>query len=780
MTAVPATAGRAAAAVPLRLLVGLVVALLMMPPAPPAGAIDDPTAGPPRKNPLPVAITITSIAPSIGTAQDGAPEGVTVTAMITNTSEQPIDDLWVRLQRGGRVESRSALGALDAKQPQYDGATGPETDLPDPLTPGGTQTITLTASFADLSISDDGTYPILINLNGRIQGDASRVGQASFYLPYTDQITGQLQTAWLWPLIDQPRQSAVPGVFLDDELAAQIATGGRLDILLSAAEKRGPAAKLTLMIDPALVADLTAMSDGYSYVNAEGALVPGEGQADATTFLTRLTDLAATLPVATTSYGDMDTVALVRAGLGDLISRSRNYGDSIVEQELGISTINDLDWPANGIITTDAAAVDQVAGVSRFVLSGAAYGQDDYLSSPDSITESAATVMPGGATALVADPALTRIIGEGQSYAAGPVAATQRLAVELFTIVQEAPTRVRNVVLTPPRRWAPTADYAESLLELTGTTPWITPLPLDEVASTTPIDRGALVYPPALSQQELPADSLEQLAPVLSDLSSLTSVFTADEVDQVLERPTAALYGAASTALRGDPQAFAEVLNSINQQLDNVRGAVRIVPPSNGTYTLSSSEAPLVFTIENNLSVTVRYRISLDEARSRGLTAEDVDVLEIGPNQRATVQLNTTVERSGSFSVVAQLVTPEGAPLGEEVRIRVTSSAYGTVALAVTGAAFVLLLLLIGRRAFKRHRFRVEQRALLATDISPHQVHLDPDLIGTSWLDEPIPDKEDDQHNHPPVVEQRGSVSDRAVVETPVVETKPEPPEGRE
>ncbi|QHC00491.1 hypothetical protein EK0264_09500 [Epidermidibacterium keratini] len=728
---------------PLRLLLAFIVALLTLTLAAPAGAVDDPTAGPARKNPLPVKITITSIAPTIATAGEAAPTGVTVTATITNTGEQPIDDLWVRLQRAGRVDSRAALGAIDAKQPPYDGATGPETDLPDPLTPGGAQTITLTASFAELAISDSGTYPILINLNGEINGDASRVGQAAFYLPYADAITGQVQAAWLWPLIDRPRQSATAGIFLDDELAAQISDGGRLDTLLQAAEDGGTAAKLTLLIDPALVADLAAMRDGYTFRGPDGTLLPGKGQADAATYLSRLTDLAAKVPVATTSYGDMDTVALVRAGLGELVSRSRNYGSSIVESELGVSTIDDLDWPENGVITTDAAAADQVAGVSRFVLSGAAYGQDDYLSSPDSVTESAASPMPDGATALVADPALSRIIGEGQAYAAGPVAATQRLTTELFTIVQEAPTRVRNVVLTPPRRWAPEPEYAESLLALTSSTPWIAPLGLDEVASAPAVDRGALVYPTSLSQNELPANSLDELPPVMAELSSLSSVFTADEVDQVIGQPTAALYGAASTSLRGDPQRFATVVNGINQQLQNVRNAVRIVPPSNGTYTLSSSEAPLVFTIENTLGVTVRYRITLDEARSRGLSAEDSGTLEIGPNQRATVQLNTTVERSGSFSVVAKLVTPEGAPLGEDVRIRVTSSAYGTVALAVTGAAFVMLLLLIGRRAFKRHRFRTEQRALLATDIAPHEVRLEPDLIGTSWLDEPVPDNAD-------------------------------------
>jgi hypothetical protein len=67
-----------------------------------------------------------------------------------------------------------------------------------------------------------------------------------------------------------------------------------------------------------------------------------------------------------------------------------------------------------------------------------------------------------------------------------------------------------------------------------------------------------------------------------------------------------------------------------------------------------------------------------------------------------TVFVPTTATRSGRFSVFATVRTLGGTQLGEQARIELVSSAYGTIVVIVTGLAFVLLVLLSGRRIYRR------------------------------------------------------------------------------
>ena len=58
----------------------------------------------------------------------------------------------------------------------------------------------------------------------------------------------------------------------------------------------------------------------------------------------------------------------------------------------------------------------------------------------------------------------------------------------------------------------------------------------------------------------------------------------------------------------------------------------------------------------------------------------------------------TEVRQNGRFTVSAALTTPDGAALGESVRLQVRSTAYGTISLLITIGAAGLLGLLFLRR----------------------------------------------------------------------------------
>ncbi|PRZ42665.1 hypothetical protein CLV47_1049 [Antricoccus suffuscus] len=696
------------------LLAALVCALLALTLAAPGALADDPTTGPAHKNPLPVTIVIDSVTPtSLG------PDGtLTITATVTNTGKETIDNPWVRLQRDDDVTNRSQLLKLDKSQPGYTQAIGPIHDLTASLGPGASQQIKVTATTAELKINDQGIYPVLININGETNSGPIRVGQAAISVPYFETApTAPTRVGWVLPLIDRPHRSAQTNVFLDDELNTLVSPGGRLNRLLAAAEKYAGKSQLSLIVDPELISALSVMTGGYQYVaqsgSHKGEVVTGEGGDKAASWLDRLTALAKTVPIMTTPYADVDTAALARNNLADMIISARKTGTSVVDSILKTQTVHDVDMPAGGVTTDQVIAADQQAGVRKLILSGAAYGQSDYLESSDGVTENAATVLnvPGASIeAVVADPALTRILGEGSTYAAGPVAGAQRFGAELAAISMQQPAVSRGMLVVPPRRWDPSQKLLDAVFTETTTTPWVAPLSFDTLAADTPVARGALDYPASASTAEIPGTALTHVVQSAANINAMRSMFTEADADTMLEPYNRALFRMVSSAYRGDPAAVEARADDVDSALAQIRNDVQIVPPSDGTYTLSSSTAPLPFTVQNKLGVPVKYVLGLDEARSSGVKVGGTQVLQIAPNSRATVKVPTVVERSGVFSVVAQIHTPDGLSLGTDVVVSVRSSVYGGVALGVTGAAFAILLLLIARRYVIRRRNKRRQR----------------------------------------------------------------------
>lgn len=710
----------------------LSLCLFLAAPAQLATAATDPTVGPTiDNNVLPLTVVLTSVTPDAV----GPDAPVAVTATITNTGSDEITDLQIRLQRDKRQATRSAMGETDAEAPDYAAKVGTWDPVEGTLAPGASMTVSITRPAAKLTMVDTGVYPLLLNVNGIVDGHQTRVGQSATYIPYFEAApTTAVSVAWLWPLIERPHRGVDERYFLDDDLATSVRAGGRLDSMLRLAEKYGESAQMTLLVDPNLVAELEAMSDGYqvSAAASTGAApsspantVDGKGTQDAADFLTRLRVLAQTVPVAATAYADVDTVALTRAGLGSEVAEARTYGRQLVDTALGIDSVTDLDWPASGLLTDAARDADAAAGVDTLVLSGTSFGLPDQLTSADGVTEDPLTTLPGSdATALAVDPSLTRIIAEGPSYAGGPVSARQRFTSELAAVLGEAPNRARSVLVVPPRYWQPPTALAESLLGAPGLVPWITPTSLDQQKAGTPADRGALVYPKEQSVEELSAGGLASLQQARGSMANLRSAMSAKDASALLNPYSRAVWRAASSSSRATPALLPERAGQILASLATLRGLVTIIPPSD-TYTLSSSSAPLIFTVQNDLDVAINVRVVVGARGTPGLQAVDANVHQIQPKSRATITVPATVERSGSFQIIAGIVTPDNTSLGSSVELTVRSTAYGAVALIVTGAAFALLLALFARRWVRRIKARRAAAEAAAAPAEPGPADLE-------------------------------------------------------
>jgi hypothetical protein len=144
-----------------------------------------------------------------------------------------------------------------------------------------------------------------------------------------------------------------------------------------------------------------------------------------------------------------------------------------------------------------------------------------------------------------------------------------------------------------------------------------------------------------------------------------------------------------------------------------LRDQVTLLSPVDGTYSLGSSDAPLVLTVQNDLPFAVQVRLELRTRGNVGLTTDDIGVTTLQPNSRTPLQVPTHLRQSGGFAVTARLTTPGGGPLGEAVQMQVKSTAYGRITLGITIGAAVLLGLLFLRRAV---RFVLQRRRGPADD----------------------------------------------------------------
>ena len=414
------------------------VTLALLPAAAPAGAVAARSLAPDNDYADRLFFDVTSIDPVVVTA--GGPVSLTISGTMTNTGQETLTDLAYRFQRGPALKSTADLRReLSTPNEPVDVVQQEFTGLSASLEPNTTQSFTASAliTAADgLAIDAPGVYPLMINVNGDVNLDGgtlpARIGELHLALtvvgvptgaPTATTVpgTGQPGTGTpgigtadnstpgstatqtpvpvniVWPIADTPHLG-VDGVFLDDDLAASIAPGGRLNTLVDALTSPDaplpPAGAITIAIDPALLDELDRMSRGYRVLadpsqpqvpltpsvgptaaptteptteptpaptttagaphttrqDTPTATVPstpqvaaeessgtvaGSGQSAAAAFLLQLRALIAQRPTLLLPAGDPDMVALVRGGLTDQMDATVTQGRAIASRVLG-------------------------------------------------------------------------------------------------------------------------------------------------------------------------------------------------------------------------------------------------------------------------------------------------------------------------------------------------------------------------------------------------------------------------------------------------------------
>ncbi|WP_280458304.1 DUF6049 family protein, partial [Nocardia carnea] len=448
-------------------ILGAVTALSALPVtaayAQPTGSAEDTAA------PQFLKLSLDSVSP--GTVTTTSEPLLTVTGTVTNIGDRGVDAVTVRVQRSRAIADPSELRTtLKLDQASYDYPT-PFQDIAVRLEPGQRQQFTLSVPLRDgsgesLNITEPGVYPLLLNVNGTPDyGGQARLDDARFLLPVLGlpaaadgsapplpaPANPPVSTTLLWPLADRPRMVAgQPGdpdrtvELTDDELAASLSRGGRLDELVGALETvvgddrsaGGPASAICLAVDPDLLLTVQAMTEDYRVLaspsDPEGATRPGTGTEAAKQWLDRVRALASSMCTVALPFAQVDISALAVANDPALTARALGAPAQIVDSILNTRSVRGVSLPDASSLDPPAAQLLKAQGFDTAVLAGNAVAPeggagDPYAPVPDvvrlpGIAGAAPAPAPGEAAEQQAVPAGGPVPAEGRPATPGAAA----------------------------------------------------------------------------------------------------------------------------------------------------------------------------------------------------------------------------------------------------------------------------------------------------------------------------------------------------------------------
>ena len=725
-------------------------------PPPPAqrsdpGAAADACAGASEESP--VKVEVTALLPRAPSRLD---QPFQLAGRVRNCGKESLTGLQVRLAVGGRIRTRGELQRA-AEEPVVGRRRLTQAPASEQLAPGQTTPFDLRLLVRDLGVSRLGVYPVSVQARARYGRDAVRtpVGLAATFVPwFPDGAPAPNRVAWLWPLVDQPRRAPTE-VMLDDVLETLVAPAtddrpaGRLHELLAAAREgsrgacdppagapagvpadpatpcRGEPVPMTYGVDPSLLYSIEAMTAprGYS-VRVGDEVVDRPASAAAARWLVELREAAQDSDVLALPFGDPDVVALSRAasGLRDEVEQLRKLGQAearrlLYEPDSDRGPLRSVAWPPPGPLTP---ALDVLLGgeATSAVLDVRAVARASAARSrtPSARTELAS--ITGPVTGLVVEDVLSRLVEGRAGPDQGARLAEQRFIAETAIIAAEAPSTSRTLVIAPRRMADVAPEVAAAAIADTGRLPWLCPVSLADVAqgrercsglpdAQGPVESEDRGVPgetdrPAERTGELSPEFVAELAEVRQASDQLTDnvlVAGTDEAARTRARLLRAAGRAASAAWRDQPLEGRRLLRLLAEDVERVRGSVRLVSEP---VLLTGSSGVLQLVVTNELDQPVNVGVALDETSAARLSSTAAGLQVIPPRNATQIPVRVEPRTSGRFVVLATLVDAEGRPFGDPVRLDVRSTKYGRVALAVTGVAAAVLLVAAGARITRR------------------------------------------------------------------------------
>jgi Family of unknown function (DUF6049) len=662
-----------------------------------------------------VSVTITSMNPAYATP--GAT--VNLSGTVTNGTRQTKTGLLVQLltspagfltrdNMDSYLANGVASGLEEAGQPFLIAASVPS---------GGSVAWSASFQVATAGISVFGVYPVTAQLQDP-SGDVLSSGRT--LLPFwpgqkAASLLSPLKISWLWPLIDRPQHQACAPLSSND-LAASLSPGGRLSALLAAGASHSNA-DLTWVIDPALLSDVTTMTQPYQ-VGGKANCTGGASEPAlpaAKSWLAELRTVSPAQPTMITPYANVDMTALVHQGLTADLATAFRIGDAVADSVLHGKFTPEIAWPRGGTadlsVLTNLAAAEHVntvvlnSGEMRPANAATAFQPDD------AVTSLRVAGLP--MNVLLSDQTLTSVLRAGDTSTgtlpkSTEFAVRQRFLAETAMIAAEAPNSARTIVVAPPEDWSPSQTLASDLLGETAATPWLAPTKLGSLSSAPDTQRRVpRVSPPAskASRGELSRAYLNQVSQVDAKLGMYQAMLDepGPSYRQFLDQ---ALLATESAAWRGAGAAQGQaLLDRLRLYLKGAFGKVKIITSAQVPMGGSSGLVPV--SIQNGLHQAIKVNVVASVVNSPSRTSQLTinrfqSLVVVPPDQPVTVRLPVSSAPQGSTEIDLSLTSADGTPLPTTAKLIVVSTRYGRAILFLIGAAIGVLVLTSAYRGVRR------------------------------------------------------------------------------
>ncbi|MEU1849299.1 DUF6049 family protein [Streptomyces sp. NPDC019990] len=670
-----------------------------------------------------VSVAVDSLSPSAPSEGDT----VTVTGRVTNNGKQAVTDAHVDLRVGPPLDTRASIDTLARKSTDVQGPAGETVggkyaETFPKLTPGVAEPFHISVPADELDLGADGVYQLGVTLSGKTPAQPwDRVlGIQRTFLPWQpEEASTKTRTTFLWPLISSAHMAAETGsneqqtpVFRDDELAKEIAPGGRLDQMVSL----GKELDITWVIDPDLLASVDAMTKTYEVQGPDGTTTEGGNQAVANRWLAELQRAVAGKEVVALPYGDPDLASIAHNGTnvtGTLshLKEATDVIENTIPTILHVKPSTDFAWPVEGAVDPSIVKVATSSGADKVI------ARSDSFKDDLSYTPSAARPIGGGTTAVVADARMSTAFQGNLTRASASTLAVQRFLAQSLTLGLQT-GKQRSVVVAPQRM--PTVHQAQAMAEALTTLQngtWSESQDLTAAAKAKP-DTAAQTkvppdsaYPPSLRKHELPRSAFEQIAETQDKLDKFKVILTRQS--RVVTPFGRAMNREMSTSWRGKGIAAVEYRDGIESYLDGLIDGVKLIEKSE--TKLSGRSATIPVTVQNNLVQGVEHLklrlTSKNPTRLKiGGDAYEEQQVTVNGGHSQSVKFTTSANANGQAEVVAQLYTEDGQRYGAPVTFDVKVTEITATVMLVIGGG-VLLLVLAGFRMYTQRKRAARETA---------------------------------------------------------------------
>lgn len=589
--------------------------------------------------------------------------------------------------------------------------------LPD-LAAGTTRLVTVRTPRDDLALSNPdraGVYPMQFQV---FQGN-DPVGAIVTSLIVLPESGPDPLPATTVIRLDQPAAAPLEGDVARPELEAVVAPDGpgrALATDLARLADDGSAAGTAVVASSRLLADLSAMADGYR--RTDGGVVDAGDRAarragavvEAIARVTRRADVE----LLALPHGPADLVALVRGGRTQQAVEAVVIGRERTEALLRTAVTESVLVPPAGLDAATLAAMGQVDADAVLLDAAELSVADADAMQP---VRRLRTADGGEVRMLVPDPELSAMLADPREEGAAVV--VQRVLAE--TVLEWAADGGRRrigVLLSADPLLATEPLLTTQVVEALAGAPWIRPVGLSTLSQRLrPAEREVrLSYPPSAVEAELDPELVARYGEALAALVPLDALLGED--DRTAAQYAEALLVVPSTAYRlptNRPGADARI-DRVLTHLTALRGGVQVLPSAPITLTAATGEIPV--TIVNAGDVAVRVAVQLSSTRFDFPPGRDREVIDLPARASVQLRVPATARNPGGFAAVTVTVTdPAGAAILTQSRISVRSTAFPVVGLlAVVGSALVLVIWGVRQSVRRRRPARHERTGAADAD----------------------------------------------------------------